>query len=170
VALRRLDDWVGVAETVVVATSLLLLIAVGVYQFVVSQFLETNDTWPYEVIRYSVFFIAFSGAALAAQRSKMINMDVVTRALKPKTRTMLRVATGMFAVGTCILLAKGGLDVRGTPAAAAAQYDVIPAPLGLLALPVGAALIGFHLLVHALIDISWLASGRVPPEGEQKVH
>ncbi|HLU67232.1 MAG TPA: TRAP transporter small permease, partial [Kofleriaceae bacterium] len=157
-------------ETAAVALSLAALVGVGLYQFIAVHFLGRNDTWPYEVIRYAVFFTAMGGAALAAQRSSLINMDVVTRLLKPRTRTVLRVATSMFALGTCLLLLKGGLDVRALPVVQEAEYEVVPAALALLALPVGGLLIGVHLLTHALIDISYLVAGRTPPEPEQKVH
>src|SRR5690606_14241225 len=102
-----------------------------------SHFLGENHTWPYEVIRYSVFVTAMAGAALAAGRQSLLNMDLVTRAVGPRTRTLLRIATNLAALLACVLLIRGGFEVSTTAAAEAAEYDLIPAPVGLLALPIG---------------------------------
>ena len=169
-ALRRLDEGLGIIETAAVGLALLVLVGVGVYQSAAAHLFGVNETWPYEVIRYSVFFVAMAGAALASQRSRLINMDVVTRLLQPRARTILRVATSMFALGTALLLFKGGLDVRALPAQANVEHEVISAPTALWALPLGALLVGVHLLLHALIDVAYLVQGKLPPEGEQKVH
>ena len=168
-ALRRLDDWIGRIETAALVVFMASLVGVGVYQTIAAHFLEINETWPYEVIRYSVFFIAMCGASLAAQRSRMINMDVVTRLLTPKTRAMLRVATSMLVVVICYFFFKAGMEMRDTAAGREEGYDFISPSTGLLALPVGAALIGLHFLLHAVIDTLWLSSGQVPPEPEQGV-
>jgi len=167
---RKIDRLLGTAEAATAAGSLLLLVFAGVYQFVAAKFLGKNQTWPVELIRYSVFFIATAGAALAAQKSQMFNMDVVTRLLRPKARAKLRIATSVIAAAACALLAWGGMAVRSTPVARDAPYEYIPAQYGLLALPICAALIGLHFLIHATIDAAYLASGQEPPEGEKAVH
>ena len=169
-ALRQLNDWMGRIETGALALLLALLVGTGVYQTVAAHFFEKNATWPYEIIRYCVFFIAMTGASLAAARSRMINMDVVTRLLKPKTRAGLRVATSLFVVAVCFLLFKGGMDMRDTAAGRNEGYDYISPSTGLLALPLGALVIGLHFLLHAVIDVMWLAGGKLPPEPEQPVH
>lgn len=169
-ALRQLNDWLGRIETGALVLMLALLVGTGVYQTAAAHFFNKNETWPYEIIRYSVFFIAMTGAALASARSRMINMDVVTRLLQPKTRAALRVATALFAVAVCFILFKGGMDMRDTAAGRNEAYDYISPSNGLLALPIGAILIGLHFLLHAVIDILWLAGGKVPPEPEHAVH
>jgi TRAP-type C4-dicarboxylate transport system permease small subunit len=169
-ALRRFNDWIGTAETAALVVLLIVLVGTGVYQTAAAHLMNKNDTWPYEIIRYSVFFIAMAGASLAAARSRMINMDVVTRWLQPRTKAALRVATSLFVVAVCFILFKGGMDMRDTAAERNEAYDYISPSTGLLALPVGAIMIGLHFLLHAAIDILWLASGKTPPEPEQPVH
>lgn len=169
-ALRQLNDWLGRIETGALVLLLALLVGTGVYQTAAAHLLDKNETWPYEIIRYSVFFIAMCGASLAAAKSRMINMDVVTRLLQPRTRAALRVATALFAVAVCYLLYRGGMDMRDTAAGRNEGYDYISPSSGLLALPIGAVLIGLHFFLHALIDVLWLAAGKVPPEPEHAVH
>jgi TRAP-type C4-dicarboxylate transport system permease small subunit len=94
----------------------------------------------------------------------------VTRLLQPRTRVMLRIATGLFVVGVCVLLFKGGMDMRDTAAQRTGGHDYISETTGLMALPIGALLIGFHFLVHAIMDTLYLAAGKLPPEPAQAVH
>jgi TRAP-type C4-dicarboxylate transport system permease small subunit len=168
--LRRVDQAVGLAETALLVVWLVALVGVGVFQLVASHLFDKNETWPYELVRYSVFFIAMTAAALAAQRQRMIHMDVVTRMLSPRTRAVLRILTGLFVIAICLLLFQAGMDLRATESAQSQNYAYIPASTGYLALPIGAALIGFHFAIHALIEVLYLAGGKVAPEPETGVH
>jgi TRAP-type C4-dicarboxylate transport system permease small subunit len=168
--LRRVDHAVGLAETALLVVWLIGLVGVGVYQLVASHFFDKNETWPYELVRYSVFFIAMTAAALAAQRQRMIHMDVVTRALSPRTRAVLRILTGLFVIAVCLLLVQAGMDLRATPSARNLPYSYISASTGYLALPIGAALIAFHFALHAIIEVLYLAGGKIAPEPETGAH
>lgn len=167
-ALARIDRAVGTVELVAVSIFLAALIGTAVYQFIASKFFHKYDNWPFEVIRYSVFFIAMSAAALAAQQKKMMAIDFVPRLLSPRARAICRVVTGLAVVFVCYLLFRGALMVRESIAKTTEHYDVVDPLVGVLALPIGAGLIGFHFLVHALIELVYLGSGKLPPE-EQAV-
>jgi TRAP-type C4-dicarboxylate transport system permease small subunit len=168
--LRRVDHAFGLAETALLVVWLVGLVGVGVYQLVASHIFDKNETWPYELVRYSVFFIAMTAAALAAQRQRMIHMDVVTRMLAPRTRALLRILTGLFVIAVCLLLFQAGMDLRATPSAQNLPYSYIPASTGYLALPLGAALIAFHFALHTIIEVLYLAGGKVAPEPEAGAH
>ena len=167
---QRLDGWLGRLETALLGLLILLLVGVGVYQSVASHFFDKNSTWTYELLRYAVFFIAMTGAALAAQRSRMINMDVVTRLLTPRRRAWLRIITALFVIPMCVLLYQGGMDMRHAATQRNQTYDIISETTGLLALPIGALLIGLHVLFHTIIDLTYLAAGLTPPEPDQRAH
>ena len=62
-----------------------------------------------DVLRYSVFFIAMTGAALSAHTNQLIPMDFVARSLSRVNRVRLRVLLSAFTVTICYLLVKGGL-------------------------------------------------------------
>ncbi len=162
--LQGVDGAIGIAEHAFVALSLVGLICVGTYQFAASRLFGLNDTWPFEALRYLVFFCAMGGASLSAQKGRMISMDFVARKLPPKPRVILRILVSGFVIFACILLYKGGMHVRA--AAAGEEYEVLSPSLALLALPVGAALIAVHYLIHATCDALYLAAGLIPPEEE----
>jgi TRAP-type transport system small permease protein len=162
--LIKLDRALGAVEQVLLVVGLATLMVISVWQLVAGLVLGKHETWPYELIRYAVFFIAMAGAALAAQRSQMMTMDAVTRLLPPRTRVALRVVLSLAVLAACVLLIKGGLDVRERTASLTEDYDIVSPGLGMLPLPVGAALIGIHTLLHALVDLLYLVRGQVPPE------
>jgi hypothetical protein len=49
---------------------------------------------------------------------------------------------------------------------AGAEYEVFNPKTALMALPVGALLIGAHYTLHALIDLVYLSKGQLTPEEE----
>ena len=160
-ALEAIDGALGLVEKILLVGFLVVLIAIGASQAIVTQF-GKSWMWSEEVICYSVFFIAMTGAALSAQTSQLIAMDFLTRLLPPDRRALLRVLLQLFTVVVCALFVVGGMGLR--QAASDESGHVIPPELGLLALPIGAALIGLHVFLHVAVDLLYLLRGRTPPE------
>ncbi len=158
--LSGVDRFFGLVEQTVLVLLLLVLIGVGAGQAVATKF-DTSWPWSFELIRYSVFFIAMTGAALSAHTQQLIAMDFVTRMLAPRGRARLKIILRLFTVFVCILLVKGGLLL--SDAASATLYHVVNPRHGLLALPIGAGLIALHVTLHLVIDVIYLLGGRVPP-------
>ena len=165
--LDGVDNAIGAGEHAFVALALFSLIAVGTYQFIASRLFGTNDTWPFETLRYLVFFCAMGGASLSAQKGRMISMDFLSRKLAPKKRVILRILVAGFVIFACVLLYKGGMYVRSTTGDE--EYELIPPAIALMALPVGAFLIAFHYLLHAVSDALYLSAGLIPPEEDGPV-
>lgn len=164
-ALRAIDDALGMLEHVLLAVFLAVLIAVGTGQAIATK-LGSSWAWSFEIIRYSVFFIAMTGAALSAKTEQLIAMDFVTRLLSPRGRARLRLVLRLFTIAVCVLLIIGGKMLSN--AATATLYHVINPRWGLMALPIGAAMMAAHVLLHSAIDIIYMARGEVPPDGAQR--
>jgi TRAP-type C4-dicarboxylate transport system permease small subunit len=162
-AIRRLNGLLGVIEEVAVAVSLGILIVVSVWFAYATKVRHSTATWPYEIIRYAVFFIAMSGAALAAGRQGMFNMDLVTRSFAPRTRSYLRIGGGLIVAVLCALVVRGALDLHGH-AAARDDHEILAEAHAVLAFVVGFALIGVHYLLHALAEVACWLAGQVPPD------
>lgn len=160
--LRAIDNALGTFEHAVLVVLLLVLVGTGAGQAIATK-LGTSWAWSFELIRYSVFFIAMTGAALSAHTEQLIAMDFVTRMLRPRRRAQLRVVLRVLTIAVCVLLIVGGKMLSG--AATATMYHVINPRWGLLALPIGAGLMATHVLLHTAIDVIYLTSGRTPPEG-----
>ena len=161
-AIRRFDNAVGLLEQAALAVFLLVLIGIGVTQAVTIKFGTGLGVWSFEVLRYSVFFIAMTGAALSAHTGQLIAMDFVTRMLGRSARVRLKILLRLFTIVICGLLVEGGLQL--TDSVSGAGEHTIDPGVGLMALPIGAGLIGLHVTLHLIIDLIYVSRGELPPE------
>lgn len=162
-ALRAVDKALAKVEEVALAACMLMLILVGCYQAVKRNLFPPAAFWTDELIRYSVFFIGLIGGALATQSNRLINIDVLTRLLRPRGKLVIRIVTALFTAGVCYLFIEGGLAMRP---AIREKGELMKPVTALLSLPIGAGLIGVHMLLHVVLDSIDLVKGRIPPELE----
>lgn len=160
---QKLDEHIGLLEQIALALALLLLIGMGGYQTVATRVLGSKSIWPNELIRYSVFFVATMGAALAAQQARMFAMDAASKKLPKKLQVVLRIVIAALVIVLCYVLAQGGLHARQF---INTDHLVLSPTTAVLALPVASGLIGLHYFLHALVDILYLVKGEIPPEKE----
>jgi TRAP-type C4-dicarboxylate transport system permease small subunit len=175
------DNVIGYIEQTFLVVVLFALISVGTYQFVASHLFDINSTWPFGALRNLVFFIAMGGAALAAQKGRMISMDFLARKFSKKNQVILRILIAFFVVFACYLLFKGGMFVRDSANPHVEHLNpttflgekfetllnfIVNPQNALVILPVGAALIAVHYTLHALTDALYLSAGQLPPEEE----
>ena len=161
---RRIDEGIGRAETGVLIVAVTMLIGVAVYQVIADKLLDERPTWPFEVIRYSVFFVAIAGASLAAQRKGMFNMDLVTRKFSPRGRSILRIATAVLVAGLCLMVINSALTLRTNTFNTKEAHEVLAEADGYLALILGMGLIAVHFLHHAVVEVLYLVNGKIPPD------
>lgn len=167
--LLRIDRGVGLAEQILLCVFLAVLIGVGAYQAIGRNFFNKSPVWSFEVLRYSVFFIAMTGAALSAHTKQVIRMDVLTRVLSPRGRAYTRIGTAVFTILVCLFFAYAGWTLREA-LLDEKEFSVIRPSTGVLAIPIGGLLIAFHMLVQAVEMTTALARGELPAEDEQAVH
>ncbi len=167
--LLKIDRGVGLAEQSLLVLLLGTLIGIGAYQAIGRNFFNHSPVWSFEVLRYSVFFIAMTGAALSAHTKQVIRMDVLTRILSPRGRTYARIATALFTIFICCFLGYAGMKLRGA-VLDESDYELIRPATGVLAIPIGMALIAFHMSVQIAVYAATLARGDLPEEDRQAVH
>jgi TRAP-type C4-dicarboxylate transport system permease small subunit len=161
---RRIDDFLGAVETAIAISIVTGLILVAVGQVVADKAFGLHPTWPDEVIRNFVFFVAMSGAVLAAQRKGMFNMDLVTRYFRPRVRSVLRIGAALLIAQMCGLVVRTGIAQRADTLKVTQTHEVISPATAYLALIIGFSLIALHFLLHAAAEIIHLAAGKVPPD------
>lgn len=157
--LRRINDGIGRVEVAMLGLLIVVLIASTVMEMV-----SAMATWPDEVTRYAVFFIAMTGIALAAQRQGMFHMDLVTRMFPARVRSGLRIATGVMVVILCGLVIQYALRYRAGSHQFNESYELISVANGYLAAVIGFGLVAIHFALHAAIEVAYLTSGKVPPD------
>ena len=161
---RRIDEGIGRAETGVLIVAVTMLIGIAVYQVVADKLLDQRPTWPFEVIRYSVFFVAIAGASLASQRKGMFNMDLVTRKFSPRGRAILRIATAVLVAALCAMVINSALTLRANTFNTKEGHEVLSEADGYLALILGMGLIALHFVLHAVVEVIYLVNGKIPPD------
>ena len=162
--LRRIDEGIGRAEAGVLIVAVTLLIGVAIYQVIADKLLDSRPTWPFEVIRYSVFFVAMAGASLASQRKGMFNMDLVTRKFSPRGRSFLRIGTAALVAALCALVINVALTLRANTFSTKEDHEVFAEADGYTALILGMGLIALHFVLHAVIEVIYLMNGKVAPD------
>jgi len=165
--LRKLGRALSRVEELVLAVLLVTLIVLAVYNAYKRHFSPPSPYWPDEIIRYSVFSIGLLGAALAANTGRLMNIDLVVRLFPPRGRVVLRVLCALFTLTVCYLLVRGSLEVRAVNLRLHEHGEIITPATGILVLPIASVLIGVHLTLHMIIDIYYLAIGRLPPHFDE---
>jgi TRAP-type C4-dicarboxylate transport system permease small subunit len=162
--LRRIDEGIGRVETGALILAVTMLIGVAIYQVILEKLFDERPTWPHEVVRFSVFFVAMGGASLASQRKGMFNMDLVTRKFSPRARSILRIAAAVLVAVLLSLVIKAALTLRANTFTTKEAHEVFSEADGYTALIVGAGLVALHFVLHAVIEVIYLVNGKVPPD------
>ena len=164
-AIRKVDLAVARVEELALAIMMVALISLAVYQTVKRNFLGGMQApWVGDAFGHMVFFVGLLGAALAAQSSRMVNIDLLARAFSRRGRLALRVLTSAFTIYMCWLLVRGGLHLRAVNLAVETRGEFLSPRSAALALPVTGILIGLHVALHAAIDVHYLCARTIPPE------
>lgn len=168
--LCRFSYGLAVAEGAGLGFCLLALIFLATWQFLgrnlnnVGVPFPAAPMWVNGALRHSVFFIGFLGAAFATHAGKHIRVDAVTRNLKGRVRTVVKLLTTFLPLVVCAVCIAKGWEFHEAEQPDISQLDeVINSRVGSLAIPLGFGLIFLHMLVHLAVDASWVVSGQEPP-------
>lgn len=159
-ALARFDRALGLLEQAALAALLVLIVAVA------AATVLTSLPWADELIRYGVFAMAMLGGAFATHHQRLMSVDVLSRTLSARARAILRLVLAAFTIAMTAVLFDGGLQIV-TLQREAPQSGHLSTIYPALLIPVGMGLIAAHLVLQAVIELSYLAAGRLAPEPEQ---
>jgi TRAP-type C4-dicarboxylate transport system permease small subunit len=160
---------VGNSEQVALFGLLVMVVVVATIQAVASKVFGKSFTWSFEIIRDGVFAIALLGAAFAAHQQRNLAMDLVSRRLPARGRMVLRVILALFTVFIAGLFAYGGEHLR-RQVMLETHAHVVPMWIVAAMIPLGSALIIFHSIIQAIVDIDYLVRGKLAPERERSAH
>ena len=161
--LTKVDRAIAVVERATLFVVLLLLVGVAVYQSLRRHFFPPSPFWVAEVVRYSVFFLGLFGAALATQSDRLFNIDMLARVLSPRGRLVARIVTSVFTAAVCRFIISGSISLRQL-SLEGEKGELIDPAWGVLIMPVALGLIIFHLAIRVAIDVSYLVTGKHPPD------
>lgn len=124
--------------------------------------------WWYEVVRGGTFTIAMIGAVFATHQQRHLAMDLISRKLSPRGRLVLGIVLKLFTIAIAVVLFRSGMHQREHVGGSADQ--IVSDKTVVTMLPVGAALIIFHSILHIIIDVDYLGRGKTPPEKARTGH
>lgn len=171
-AVRSVDAMLGKAEQVVLVSLLFTVMMVAVISTLADKLADAHPFGHFkdDAIRGGTFAMALIGAAFAMHQGRHLSMDLLSRRLAPRARLLLKVVLAVFTIGIVILMIRSGFHTIDKEAEFKTD-DKLITPLRLAYLvPIGGVLIIVHTVLHTIIDVSYLARRKTPPEKMRTGH
>lgn len=124
--------------------------------------------WWFTVVRGGTFTIAMFAAAFATHQQRHLAMDLVSRRISPRARLILGTLLKIFTIVIAMILFRSGMHQRDHVGGTVEEF--VSDKTIVTMLPIGAALIIVHSILHIVIDIDYLVRGKLPPERARSGH
>ncbi len=149
--IRKIDASIFAVENALIVLLLGVMVAMAFLQVVLRNFFDTGILWGDIFLRHLVLWVGFIGASIATREEKHINIDILSRVVKPSWQTSIYVGVYLVTLLICAVLAKAGyVFLMDEKMAGTVLFKNIPAWYFELIIPVGFALIGFRFLLKIL--------------------
>jgi len=173
----KLDHALAKVEEILLALLLVGMVLLAALQVLLRNIWDTGIDWADITLQNVTVLVGLLGAAVATSEGRHLNIDILSRLLRGRSKVGLRVVIGLFAVVVCVLLARGGWTtllanygpwVENIPEGWSKAHNLkvqflegtIPQWLSLSFLPFGFVLIGLHFLLRLVRDLDTLVTGR----------
>lgn len=147
--IKQFSHYLVVLEKMLVAASLLLLLAFTLIQVIARNFFDTGFPDLDIISRHLVLYIAFLGAALITEDQKHIKIDFLVHFFTDKQKQMLLRPLSVMAAMICITFAWHAARFWLDEWHYASEQERWIAIMAII-LPVGFALIALHFVLLAL--------------------
>lgn len=124
--------------------------------------------WWFTVVRGGTFTVAMFAAAFATHQQRHLAMDLVSRRISPRARLVLGTLLKIFTIVIAAVLFRSGMHQRDHVGGTVEQF--VSDKTIVTMLPIGAALIILHSVLHIVIDVDYLLRGKLPPERARSGH
>lgn len=163
---RKVDELVGAGERVLLAAAFATLVLISLYRTFADRFMHERPLWAIEVVRVSAFAIGMFGAAYATQSRRNFGLDLVSALFPTKAKAVIRVFTSLATLAAAALLFHGGRLIQHALTKEKQHYELIPTTAVGWLIPICALLMAFHVVLHVIIEVDYLRSGKTAPEPE----
>ena len=167
---RKIDNYAGMVEQVVLVTILSLVVLTAASHAITDRFFHYQLPFKDDVIRAGTFAIAMLAGAFASHQAKHLSMDLISRRLSPRARLFLKVFLGLFVIFMVTLLIRSGFHNIDNEKQFAAEDKLITRVRIAWLIPIGGFMIIFHTVLHAIIDVDYIARRKTPPERMRSGH
>ena len=157
--LEKLNVLLERTETALLVTILMIMVIFAFLQVVLRNIFDEGILWGDIFLRHLVLWVGFLGASLATRESKHINIDLFTRFLSNRGKTISHIITGLFSAIICVLLTDASWTfVKDEQMMGTEIFSNVPAWYFQIIIPIGFLLMAFRFLVLTLGDIVGLFS------------
>jgi TRAP-type C4-dicarboxylate transport system permease small subunit len=168
--LRRTDRALGNAEQAVLFILLGAVVLTAAAAALSDRVIGHHmGRWWFDIVRGGTFTVAMIGAVFATHQQRHLSMDLVSRRLPARGRLVLRIVLALFTVVVAALLVRSGLHQLDTVGEESGDH-LISTHTIVTFMPIGAILIIVHTVLHMVIDLDYLARGKLPPERMRSGH
>ncbi|HUS33582.1 MAG TPA: TRAP transporter small permease [Kofleriaceae bacterium] len=167
--IRKVDGYIGIAEQIALFALLAAVVLTAAGAALSDKVLgDPFGRWWFTVVRGGTFTIAMLGAVFATHQQRHLAMDLVSRKIPPRGRLVLSIVLKLFTILIAYLLFKSGMHQRDHVGGTVKEF--IDDKTIVTMMPLGAALIILHSVLHIIIDVDYLARGKLPPEKARTGH
>jgi len=183
--ITKLDKALAKIEEILLALLLVSMVVVAALQVLLRNLWDTSIDWADISVQNATVLLGLLGAAVATSEGRHLNIDILSRALKGRAKTVLRVMINIFGVFICYLLTTGGWEtfrvnygpwLENAPEGWSAAQNLkqqflegnIPQWLSQLFLTLGFGLISFHFLLRLVRDLGTLVTGQQWEHSEEE--
>jgi len=171
---RKLDNLLGAAEQALLFVLLSAVVLVAAAAALSDKLAHHQlGRWWHYIVRGGTFSIAMFGAVFASFQQRHLAMDLVSRRLSPRGRLVLAVLLELFTIGIACFVIQSGLHQRevvgGQESLDLVLFKITDKTI-VSTMPLGAALIILHCLLHLSINVEYLVRGKLPPERARSGH
>jgi C4-dicarboxylate transporter, DctQ subunit len=155
--INKINNFVVRIETVILVVIVLVMVTLSFMQVVLRNVFDQGILWGDIFLRHLVLWVGFIGASLAAQEEKHINIDVLTRFMKGRSKLFSQGFIYFFATWICyLLLMAAWAFVRDEIAYDTMLFENVPSWYLQIIIPIGFALMAVRF---ALLGVQKWISG-----------
>ena len=149
VVLHRIRQVLNRIQTLLAASSLLLLLLSSLAQILARNLFDAGFAGADSLARYLVLYVTFAGAALAVDQHRHIRIDAANLLLSDRVQAMLYRPLQVLAMLVCLAFTHAAVRFWRDEWAFAQAQEQWQVLVGLV-IPAGFALLSLHFLLAAL--------------------
>jgi TRAP-type C4-dicarboxylate transport system permease small subunit len=166
---RQIDAWIGRGEQIVLVALLATVVLTAAGHVLLDRLADYPLRFKDDVIRGGTFAMAMLGAAFASHQARHLSMDLVSRRLSPRARLFLKVVIALFTIAIVLILVRSGFRLIDKERSLKSEHLLSSVAIAHL-IPIGGGLIILHTVLHAIIDVDYIARRKTPPERMRSAH
>jgi C4-dicarboxylate transporter, DctQ subunit len=153
--IKKIEEILIKFELGILILMLGIMVLLAFLQVVLRNLFSTGFLWADTFLRYLVVWVAFLGASIAAKEEKHINIDALSRFLKPSIHNLASIITNATAGIVCFYMFTASIQFIniGIPEGTT-LFNNIPILYFIIIIPVGFLLMVLHFGLRVVFKIN----------------